>query len=399
MIHAGIAYPFHDRDWLGGRNYFASLFQAIEAHAADRIRITLILGHNTRTTIPEEFPWLRVLPTPSLDRHHPLWWLSQLERRVRSSDRLLERALRKAGTEVLSHSGNLGARSSIPSVSWLSDFQFMRLPDLWQRRHIRRVRRRYRADCEHCDGVIVSSLCALEDLREFAPHCRARAHVLRFVSNRIDPRGLPSANALRQRYGLPQRFFYLPNQFWENKNHRLAVDALKLLKGDGRDAHVVCTGKTADGRQPLYFPRLRAHIEALGLSDRFRILGVIPREDSLGLMRAALAVLNPSRFEGWSTSVEEAKTLGAPLVLSDIAVHREQVPTNGTFINPDSPESLALALRKHMDHPTFGSGGGAGDFTDRQREFADRYVSILEETIGGGQCVAGDRSSPASQVV
>jgi glycosyltransferase involved in cell wall biosynthesis len=41
-------------------------------------------------------------------------------------------------------------------------------------------------------------------------------------------------------------------------------------------------------------------------------------------MRASTALINPSLFEGWSTTVEEAKSTGTPMILSDLGVHREQ---------------------------------------------------------------------------
>lgn len=397
MIHVGIAYTFHDNDWLGGRNYFASLFEAIEAHAKPTLTVTLIVGHRTRTTLPEQFPWVRVLRTSALDRYHPVWWLRQLDLRIGNRDRVLQGILQHAGVDVLSHSGHLGDGSPVPCVAWLYDFQFMHLPELWKPRHLRWAARRYRAACAACDGVIVSSDSALQDLRAFAPDCRARAHVLRFVSNRIDERNLPSPESLRDKYRLPTRFFYLPNQFWENKNHRLAVDALKLLKDRGEEVHIACSGKTADGRQPRYFPELLEHVQRSGVADRFHILGIIPRKDALGLMRAATAVLNPSRFEGWSTTVEEAKTLGAPMVLSDIPVHREQVTTKGTFIHPDRPDSLAEALTTHLATQSNQARTTLGDFDTRLGVFAKTYMSILEQTVKGRRNASHDIRAPRSK--
>jgi len=63
-------------------------------------------------------------------------------------------------------------------------------------------------------------------------------------------------------------------------------------------------------------------------------------------MQAAAAVVNPSLFEGWSTSVEEAKSLAVPMVLSDLRVHREQTDDCGVFFDPYQPESLVGALRE-----------------------------------------------------
>jgi glycosyltransferase involved in cell wall biosynthesis len=397
MIHVGIAYTFHDNDWLGGRNYFASLFEAIEIHAKPKLRVTLIVGHRTQTTLPEQFPWVRVLRTSALDRYHPLWWARQLDLRIRNRDRVLQGILRHANVDVLSHSGYLGKGSPVPCVDWLYDFQFMHLPELWKPRHIRRVTRRYRAACATCDGVILSSNSALADLRTFAPDCRAHSHVLRFVSNRIDERDLPSPESLRDKYRLPTQFFYLPNQFWENKNHRLVVDALKLLKDRGEAVHIVCSGKTADGRQPRFFQRLLEHIQRAGVADRFHILGIIPRKDALGLMRTAIAVLNPSRFEGWSTTVEEAKTLGVPMVLSDIPVHREQVTTNGTFIHPDRPDSLAQALTTHLAMQSSEPPGPFVDFNTRLSMFAGTYVSILEQTVDDRRSTPPENRARRSQ--
>ena len=59
------------------------------------------------------------------------------------------------------------------------------------------------------------------------------------------------------------------------------------------------------------------------------------------LFRRAAAVIQPSLFEGWSALVEDARTLGKRIYVSDIPVHREQQPTDGVFFHPDRPEELA----------------------------------------------------------
>ena len=80
------------------------------------------------------------------------------------------------------------------------------------------------------------------------------------------------------------------------------------------------------------------------MGESFRVLGSIPDHDLLGLMRNSVAILNPSLFEGWSTSVEEAKSLGKTVLLSDIAVHREQAPDLGVYFHPQDAEDLACKL-------------------------------------------------------
>lgn len=58
----------------------------------------------------------------------------------------------------------------------------------------------------------------------------------------------------------------------------------------------------------------------------------------------SLGYINPSFFEGWSTTVEEAKYRGKPILLSDLKVHREQAPAKSVFFDPNDPEDLAKKM-------------------------------------------------------
>jgi glycosyltransferase involved in cell wall biosynthesis len=145
-------------------------------------------------------------------------------------------------------------------------------------------------------------------------------------------------------YGLPERYSYLPNQFWLHKNHLLVIEALALLKQAGHSIVVAASGKQIDPHKPQHFLHISEQLHAKGLVDHFRMLGLIPYEHVAPLMVGSVAVLNPSLFEGWSTTVEEARALHVPLVLSDIPVHKEQASGLARFFDRSSAESLAKAL-------------------------------------------------------
>jgi glycosyltransferase involved in cell wall biosynthesis len=82
-------------------------------------------------------------------------------------------------------------------------------------------------------------------------------------------------------------------------------------------------------------------VEARGLGTNFRYLGVIPLDHVYALLRASMALINSSRFEGWSTTVEEAKSFGVPMILSDLDVHREQTGSTARYFGADDPKMLA----------------------------------------------------------
>ena len=68
---------------------------------------------------------------------------------------------------------------------------------------------------------------------------------------------------------------------------------------------------------------------------------MIPLDQVYGLLRMSTALINPSSLEGWSTTVEEAKSFGVPMILSDIDVHREQTGGAARYFGINDPEALA----------------------------------------------------------
>ncbi|MFZ6693388.1 glycosyltransferase family 4 protein [Undibacterium sp. SXout20W] len=379
MIRVAIAYNFNDQDWLGGKNYFASLFGALRHIEDAGIKLVFVTGKKTVTSLPEEFPELEVIRTPLMDRMHPLWLLRQFTIRKLDSDPLLKQLLGKHHIDILSHSGHLGRNSPIKCLPWLYDFQFMHLPEYWEPKHIKWAEQRYRSACKNADGIIVSSNDALKDLYNFAPWCQIPKHVLQFVSNPVDFARIQPRETIRKKYDLPEKYFYLPNQFWSNKNHRLVIDALAILKEEGIEVTVACSGKTFDGRKPEYFQRLMDYCEQRGVSGLFKVLGMIPYSDLQSLMRYASAVINPSKFEGWSTTVEEAKTFHQKLLLSNISVHKEQAAQVGAFFDVDDPEALADLLNERVQQQAEYASEEviSSNYLERLSMFGKRYVDIV----------------------
>jgi glycosyltransferase involved in cell wall biosynthesis len=118
----------------------------------------------------------------------------------------------------------------------------------------------------------------------------------------------------------------------------------------------VVAGLPADYRDPTnaVLSRLLQTIAEVPLRDQVTLLGFVSDDDLVSLLRTAAVVLQPSRFEGWSTVVQDCKALGRPLLCSDIAVHREQAPRALGFFDPESPEDLAELLAANWPELTAG---------------------------------------------
>ncbi len=138
-------------------------------------------------------------------------------------------------------------------------------------------------------------------------------------------------------------FFYAPNQFWKHKNHLTLLKAFAKYRRNGGTQNLVLSGGTTDPRWPDH----RRVIEKMSSeTDGVYCFGYIPREAQLVLYRDCSAVIQPSRYEGWSTSVEEALSFGKRIVSSDIQVLREQLADvdEVRFFEPEDSDGLAKVL-------------------------------------------------------
>jgi hypothetical protein len=117
-----------------------------------------------------------------------------------------------------------------------------------------------------------------------------------------------------------------------------------------------------------------------GLHGQVIVLGLVSRTELVSLMRAAAVVVQPSRFEGWSTSIQDAQALGRPLLCSDLRVHREQAPGALGFFPVDEAGHLAERLGGHWSSLEPGPClKREAMHLSREREFAQKHGAGLLE--------------------
>jgi glycosyltransferase involved in cell wall biosynthesis len=193
---------------------------------------------------------------------------------------------------------------------------------------------------------VLSSETAADDFRRFYPEHKVTPRVWHFCSL-LDTTKSTDQITL-DKHNLPEKYLYLPNQFWAHKNHITALKALVHLREEhGLDVTLVCTGAQADRRNETHFASLLQFIELNNLTEQVRLLGLLDRKNQVDVLRHAAAVVQPSLFEGWSTVVEDVRAIGKPIFLSDIPVHREQNPDHCIFFDAESDRQLAFKIASH----------------------------------------------------
>lgn len=386
MTRVGFVLVFDD-GWLGGLNYFRNLLTAIYSLPDRKIEVIIFTANNAEKAYLNDFQDIEVICSRMLRRNSFSWLIRKVCQCVVGRDILLEKLLVKHKVEVLSHSGALGRNAGIPSISWIPDFQHYHLPEFFTEKEIAARNRQYEKLGRNSNSVLLSSFDAQRDLKAIFPKYFAKSEVLQFVAA-VNQENVPTLEELQGKYEFSGGYFLVPNQFWAHKNHRVLLEALSILKSNGRELQILATGNSHDHRQPGFFGELMSYAKVNDIESNFRVLGVIPKRDLDGLMKYALALINPSLFEGWNTSVEEAKTLGKRIILSDIAVHREQAPANGIFFPPQDASALAKAMWQVAgNEPVISSSDEKQhlDFLKRREKFANTYQSIVMKVTGAAR--------------
>ena len=98
-----------------------------------------------------------------------------------------------------------------------------------------------------------------------------------------------------------------------------------MLKKAARPVHIAVTGSFPDQPNSPYMQELHDIINENQLKANISFLGLIPRGDQLLLMKNAKAIIQPSLFEGWSTVIEDARSLQVPVIATDLPVNIEQL--------------------------------------------------------------------------
>lgn len=376
--------------WTAGAHYYKNLFTALRAlDDGRRPRVSVVVPPSRQDAGYETYRDLadHVVEVPPAPRRGVVRRVGRRLGVGPREARPIEDLLHEEGVDALFASlSHFGPDFRIPLLGWIHDFQHKHHPELFPAYENEQRDQLFERMGANCTRVVLSSEDARKDFERFVPSHADKARVLRFVAQ--PPAGVYDRDPgwICGEYHLPERFVYLPNQFWVHKNHGLVIEALASLAATRPDVTVVCTGNPADTRDPLHFGELLARVSRLGVRDSFVVLGWVPHAHTFHLVRQAIAVLQPSLFEGWSTTVEETKSIGKAIVLSDIPIHREQAPAGALYFDPADADALAERLVEAYDTRTPGpddalEAAAREALPARTREYGETFLDHVRDAM------------------
>ena len=148
-----------------------------------------------------------------------------------------------------------------------------------------------------------------------------------------------------EKYNLKSPFIYSTGRIIQDKKFEWIIEAYNKLSKKEHD--LIISGMITD----KYKEKLKNLIKKLGLEDKARILGPIPKEDLLALYNLASAFVISAPKEDFGLVPVEAIACGTPVAAwNDNAGPNETITDNitGFFADPYKTEELAKAILKAL---------------------------------------------------
>ena len=328
--------------WEGEKNYLNSLITSIDEYSDHNVIVKIISSDKI-------FKYLKKLKLKKIEliksnlfseKYYLNLFRKICSKFFNSYDPFLLYLIKKYNIDIISHYN----KPSIfcKSICWLPDFQHFCLPQNFDYKEITRRNKLYNNIIKNSSLVLLSSKDSINHLKKFSNKKKLRYSKLNFVPyidfNLLD-------NKRIKKYKL-KNYLIVPNQFWKHKNHLILVKAINRLKNKNLKFKIVLTGDSNSQKDKNIFNEFIKEIKVMKLNKYFLYLGKVPYSDLINLINQSKALINPSLFEGWSTSIEEAKILNKIILLSNIKVHKEQNPNNSYFFNPKDDLRLSKIIYK-----------------------------------------------------
>ena len=257
--------------------------------------------------------------------------------------------------------------TSAPLVVTVHDLLPLRFPSWYPVRQRWLFRRALRQTVSDAVRVIVPSSAVAADLADATDIDDSRVTVIpegvdstfRRPVSEVDVAAVCARHRVR-----PGRFFLFVGAISGRKNLVTAMRALAAFRAAGPDIPLVVAGPRGRGAEEF-----DAEAARLGLQSAVRVAGWVSAADLPVLFTAALALVHPSKYEGFGLTPLEAMAAGTPVLVANTGALPEVVGDAGILLPPDDVDAWARAM-----HQVAEDDGLRRSMIERGRAWSERFT-------------------------
>jgi glycosyltransferase involved in cell wall biosynthesis len=270
--------------------------------------------------------------------------------------------------------------SSIPTVVTIHDTIPLLLPEYRARVAGRAYSGLSALAARRARAIIAVSEYSKHDIERTLGLPPDRIHV---IGNAVDDSYQPISDprllaAVRERYGLAERFILYFGGFDVRKNVNRLVEAYAQIRSRLDEPYqLVLAGRLHLVGHPLY-PDPRPLIRELGLESHVVFTGQIREQDKAPLYSAGELFVFPSIYEGFGMPVLEAMACGAAVITSNVSALPEVAGDAAVLVDPLSTEAIGEAMLELLADPARRAALGQAA---RARAAHFSWGAVAEQTL------------------
>jgi glycosyltransferase involved in cell wall biosynthesis len=173
-----------------------------------------------------------------------------------------------------------------------------------------------------------------------------------------------------------EKYVFYPAQFWNHKNHRILIEAIRIIKNNGIVISAVFTGSDKGELE-----KIKRTAADCGVDSQIKFLGFIDNEEMIKLYDNAKALVFPSLFGPDNIPPIEAMARECPVIHADIKGSKDFYGNSVEYFNPLDAEDLAKKIIKILSDENFRDElitNGRSFSSDKTYE---NYVKVLFEKV------------------
>jgi glycosyltransferase involved in cell wall biosynthesis len=238
-------------------------------------------------------------------------------------------------------------RAGVRTVVTVHDLIFLRYPHFYPRVDRRIYEMKFRYACRTADAVVAVSRQTRQDIVEFFNIDPEKVTVIHQACHETfwQPHDAAALAAVRQQYGLPEKYILYVGAVSERKNLLALIQALRTLRQHEAYPLVVV------GSGGRYRQKVLSAVAAFNMSNQVRFIDFVPNTELPHLYRQAALFVYPSFYEGFGIPILEALASRVPVITAEEACFREAGGPKTLYVNPRDPGMIAAAVREVMTSP------------------------------------------------
>ncbi|HOZ13512.1 MAG TPA: glycosyltransferase [Tenuifilaceae bacterium] len=256
--------------------------------------------------------------------------------------RLIVRDVKKLKLDIyhgLSHELPFGIEESgAKTVVTVHDLIFLRYPEFYGKINVSIYKKKLVYACKVADRIVAISSQTKDDLINFLNVSPSKIDVI-YQSCDVNFQKKFSEDELisvRQKYGLPEKYFLYVGTVEERKN---LLNIVKALCEKHIELPLVVIG-----RKTKYF-----HNDVVPYIEQNNVKNIVfpsfvSNDDLPAVYQGALCFVYPSIFEGFGIPILEALTSGVPVITSKGSCFEETGGSHSLYVDPSSPEQIGDAI-------------------------------------------------------